>query len=148
MAELDPDDAAESKELRERVAALCERLGLALSAGPLEEQVGLWALIGIRLASKQPEFCAKFRAKRRRGRPKGSGRRPDDLIVVRAIEETMRVHDAAFPIVLQRAIRLFENKGWMDVPQNPTTNPKRIRRRYRELQAETRRQLVEALLRT
>jgi hypothetical protein len=141
-----------AKSFEERLGALCKRLGVELRLDPNGKADPLTlAKIGAALLSQQPEFQLNWNG-RGRGRPKGSlKRRREDVIAIQVIERVAKKRGTDFSTVLPKVVQWLENNGHLPVPEERTTNPKRLRRLKSAINDEGRERrdaLAEALLRS
>lgn len=107
----------------ERAALLGERLGIPMpSKGAATELDRWWADIGMRLAEEQPEFRPGP------GRPASLRATDEDRRAVVTAVLRARRNRQGFNHALREVVREFENRGMLPVPEDRTTNPKRLRR--------------------
>jgi hypothetical protein len=104
--------------------ALCARLNVPFEARPAIR----WMLVGMLLASEQPEF-----KKRHRGRPKGSGGYRRDGRFLDIVEDVMR-QGWDFETTLERTIAYAEKRGLLKSDVYRTTHKRRLRRLWEQRQ--------------
>jgi hypothetical protein len=114
--------------LETAASKLCRRLDVPQGAHWLIQ----WAWIGVRLASKEPEFKPKTR---QRGRPKDGPIAPKDAKILDVIEAVMKEHPSDFRTVLRRVTQYSIEQGELPVAER-TTHRKRLKRAWARRQSQ------------